>query len=253
MLGLYCKKAPAPCVGGSLQCNVDGVEETTLPGHSSNGELDERAEEEGESDQSGGEPKAKRRQQDTARSGSCPHGRRKSQCKECGGSQICPHGRRKNLCKECGGSGLCPHGRQKSVCKECGGSQICPHGRQKSRCKECGRSRIRGQECARVVSVEIMLHASFYDDSDSGVAVGGPLCTGHDFPAHAASVRVGLEQGGSPVSMEGSTRSSSVSTYFRNEPGGGAGHGCDGAQFATSVGQYASTCSARSVCARARA
>jgi hypothetical protein len=109
------------------------------------------------------------------------------------------------------------------------------------------------------VSVEIMPHASSYDDSDSGVAVGGPLCTGHDFPAHAASVRAGLEQGqvqgshqgGSPVSMEGSTRSSSVSTFFRNDPGGGAGHGFDGAQFATSVGQYASLV-ASAVCVRAR-
>ena len=31
----------------------------------------------------------------------------------------------------------CPHGRQRSFCKECGGSQICEHGRQRSICKEC--------------------------------------------------------------------------------------------------------------------
>ena len=34
----------------------------------------------------------------------------------------CPHGRRRSLCKECGGSGICEHGRQRSRCKECGGS-----------------------------------------------------------------------------------------------------------------------------------
>jgi hypothetical protein len=67
----------------------------------------------------------------------CEHGRRKSQCKECGGSSICEHGRQKSTCKECGGSSICEHGRIKSQCKECGGSSICEHGRRKSRCKEC--------------------------------------------------------------------------------------------------------------------
>ena len=70
----------------------------------------------------------------------CPHGRRKSCCKDCGGSSICPHRRQKGQCKECGGSSICPHGRQKSYCKDCGGSSICPHGRIKSGCKECGGS-----------------------------------------------------------------------------------------------------------------
>jgi hypothetical protein len=68
----------------------------------------------------------------------CPHGRRRSQCKECGGSQICEHGRRRYHCKECGGVGICEHGRRRHECKECGGSQICEHGRQRYQCKECG-------------------------------------------------------------------------------------------------------------------
>jgi hypothetical protein len=72
----------------------------------------------------------------------CEHQRQKSKCKECGGSQICEHQRRKSLCKECGGSQICEHQRQKSKCKECGGSQICEHQRQKSKCKECGGSEI---------------------------------------------------------------------------------------------------------------
>lgn len=67
----------------------------------------------------------------------CEHGIRKSYCKECGGSEICEHGRRKSKCKECGGSGICKHGRRKSRCKECGGSEICEHGKHKTHCKEC--------------------------------------------------------------------------------------------------------------------
>jgi len=72
----------------------------------------------------------------------CPHDRVRSQCKECGGSQICEHGLQRSMCKECGGSQICEHGRQRSTCKECGGSQICQHGRRRSQCKDCGGSEI---------------------------------------------------------------------------------------------------------------
>ena len=68
----------------------------------------------------------------------CPHGRRRTRCKECGGASICEHGRVRYHCKECGGGSICEHGRERSQCKECGGSQICEHGRQRTRCKECG-------------------------------------------------------------------------------------------------------------------
>jgi len=49
----------------------------------------------------------------------CLHGRERSKCKECGGSQICEHGRVRSTCKECGGSQICEHGRRRSICKEC--------------------------------------------------------------------------------------------------------------------------------------
>ena len=68
----------------------------------------------------------------------CPHQRRKSTCKECGGASICQHQRIRSKCKECGGAGICQHQRRRSDCKECGGASICPHQRQRSRCKECG-------------------------------------------------------------------------------------------------------------------
>ena len=86
----------------------------------------------------------------------CPHGRRRYQCKECGGVSICPHGRQRNLCKECGGLifaltvGSATYAR--SVVGQYLPSQpgaqyvqgvrrfeICPHGRQRIQCKECGR------------------------------------------------------------------------------------------------------------------
>ena len=70
----------------------------------------------------------------------CPHGRQRSQCKECGGKGICEHGRVRSTCKECGGKGVCEHGRQRYYCKECGGKGICEHGRQRTRCKDCAGS-----------------------------------------------------------------------------------------------------------------
>ena len=76
---------------------------------------------------------------DKKKAGYCEHGRRRSRCKECGGSGLCEHGRERRRCKECGGSGLCKHGRERSRCKECGGSAICEHGRRRYQCKECTR------------------------------------------------------------------------------------------------------------------
>ena len=49
----------------------------------------------------------------------CEHGRQRSQCKECDGSQICIHGRQRSKCKECGGVSICEHGRQRIQCKDC--------------------------------------------------------------------------------------------------------------------------------------
>ena len=67
----------------------------------------------------------------------CPHGRRRSRCKECGGVSICEHGRRRADCKECGGGSICEHSRHRSQCKECGGASICEHNRRRTYCKEC--------------------------------------------------------------------------------------------------------------------
>ena len=67
----------------------------------------------------------------------CPHQRKRSECKECGGAGICQHQRRRSQCKECGGASICPHQRIRSTCKECGGASVCQHQRQRSRCKEC--------------------------------------------------------------------------------------------------------------------
>ena len=53
-------------------------------------------------------------------------------------SAECPHQRRRSTCKECGGGSICPHQRERSLCKERGGSSICPLQRIRSTCKECG-------------------------------------------------------------------------------------------------------------------
>jgi len=94
----------------------------------------------------------------------CEHSRRRSECKECGGSQICEHSRIRSECKECGGSQICEHSRRRSECKECGGSQICEHSRIRSTCKECGGSQIcehsrRRSECKECGGGHICEHS----------------------------------------------------------------------------------------------
>ena len=49
----------------------------------------------------------------------------------------CVHQRRKSSCKDCGGSGICEHQRVRSRCKDCGGGSICEHKRERFRCKDC--------------------------------------------------------------------------------------------------------------------
>jgi len=68
----------------------------------------------------------------------CQHQRRKSRCKDCGGSGLCEHKRVKHLCKECKGNSICEHQRRRSRCKECGGGELCVHKRERNTCKECG-------------------------------------------------------------------------------------------------------------------
>ena len=68
----------------------------------------------------------------------CQHNRRRSRCMVCGGSEICEHGRRKANCVMRRGSGVCMHKRRKTLCKECNGTSICKHGKRVSRCIECG-------------------------------------------------------------------------------------------------------------------
>lgn len=67
----------------------------------------------------------------------CIHDKRKSRCKDCGGSELCIHGRRKTRCKECEGGEYCEHSKIRIYCKECGGSQICNHGISKYYCLDC--------------------------------------------------------------------------------------------------------------------
>ena len=72
----------------------------------------------------------------------CPHDKRRTRCKDCGGGSICIHGKQRATCKDCGGSQICIHGKQRATCKDCGGSQICIHGKHRAICKDCGGSKI---------------------------------------------------------------------------------------------------------------
>ena len=67
----------------------------------------------------------------------CPHGRRRSQCRECGGGSMCPHGRQRSVCRDCGGGSICEHRRVRSKCKDCMGSQTCEHGLSRVSCDQC--------------------------------------------------------------------------------------------------------------------
>jgi len=84
----------------------------------------------------------KSRCKDCGGSGLCEHQRRRSQCKDCGGGSFCEHQRLRSTCKDCGGSSICEHQRRRSQCKDCGGSGICEHQRVRSKCKDCGGSGI---------------------------------------------------------------------------------------------------------------
>ena len=80
--------------------------------------------------------KAVKRKRAPRTKGPCEHGvKPRSHCKVC---SACPHGKRRTQCKECGGGSICEHGRQRSRCKECGGgASICENGRRRYTCKEC--------------------------------------------------------------------------------------------------------------------
>src|SRR6266478_5176011 len=77
----------------------------------------------------------------------CAHGKQSVICKDCkalgiGGIGICEHNKRRSQCKECDGSDFCEHHRRRLYCRECkalgiGGSQICEHGCSSHRCSIC--------------------------------------------------------------------------------------------------------------------
>ena len=72
----------------------------------------------------------------------CYHGKRRRDCKPCGGSGICEHDKHRSSCRDCKGSSICEHDKQRSSCRDCKGLSICEHGKRRSRCKPCGGSSI---------------------------------------------------------------------------------------------------------------
>ncbi len=93
----------------------------------------------------------------------CIHKKRRSRCKECGGSSICIHKKLRSQCKECDGGSICIHKKQRSQCKECGGGSICIHKKLRSRCKECDGGSIcihkkRRSQCKECDGSSICMH-----------------------------------------------------------------------------------------------
>jgi len=112
----------------------------------------------------------------------CEHGKRKSRCKECGGSELCTHDKIKYNCKDCNGSLFCEHGNRKPQCKECGGCSICEHNVRKSYCKICNGAEIcihnkRKSRCPECNGSELCEHKRY--KSTCKECDGGSICI-HD-------------------------------------------------------------------------
>lgn len=84
----------------------------------------------------------------------CEHGKRKTRCVECGGSEICEHKKRRSRCAECGGIEICEHKKNRIICIACGGSQICEHKKHKTSCIDCNGHRICEHKKIRIYCVE---------------------------------------------------------------------------------------------------
>ncbi|KAJ3218114.1 hypothetical protein HK099_005189 [Clydaea vesicula] len=104
----------------------------------------------------------------------CPHGRQRSRCKDCGGSEICIHSKVKYHCKECKGSGICEHGKQKLHCRPCILNSTCKHLIKKRDCNECNHktsvSSMSSQEgggCIRSGKQHFSNTSRYYSDSSS--------------------------------------------------------------------------------------
>ena len=74
------------------------------------------------------------------------------------------------LCETCAKAFYwCPHGRRRSKCKECGGSEICEHGRVRYGCKACARlSRIRARDAKPPLEAKVEIKQEFDDVEDPG-------------------------------------------------------------------------------------
>ena len=87
----------------------------------------------------------KKRVQSKAPRKACPHGKRKSRCRQCNGVSFCEHDRDRYTCREgdCEGKSFCEHNHVRSTCKQCKGSSLCEeHGNVKSHCIPCGGSQV---------------------------------------------------------------------------------------------------------------
>ena len=70
----------------------------------------------------------------------CEHQRQRSECKDCGGSDLCEHQRQKSKCTECNPDAPCEHNMVAGECWKCEALRICAHGQPRIKCTDCWNS-----------------------------------------------------------------------------------------------------------------
>ena len=109
----------------------------------------------------------------------CPHGRKRSQCKLCGGGGLCQHGNQKSRCLPCC-TGLCPlHPTVLKInCKVC---TKCIHNKRKQQCKMCTK---KGRQV--ISSQKVMGQAQAFASTrgSSAVSCGCPGTSGAPCEMH---------------------------------------------------------------------
>lgn len=116
----------------------------------------------------------------------CPHGKRRSDCRECSPSSFCMHDKRRSQCRVCCPASFCEHDKQRSKCIVCSPASFCIHGRQRSRCRECGGSsfcehrkrRSRCRECSPSSFCEHNRQRSDCTEGSCGLIPSAHKCIG---------------------------------------------------------------------------
>ena len=126
----------------------------------------------------------------------CEHGKRKTRCVECGGSEICIHNKRRSRCVDCGGGEICEHKIIRANCINCKGSQVCEHNKIRPRCVACKGSQVCEHNkiksrCVTCGGSQICIHKKKKSDCRD--------CNGSSFCEHNKKKSTCIPCGGSQI------------------------------------------------------